>query len=51
MKIFFATHAYKMREWISVLDRDTVENILTLKMDSPETLNENQCQARCVLTT
>lgn len=40
-----------MRERMSVLERDTVENVLTLKMDSPETLNENQCQAFCVLTT
>lgn len=29
-----------MGEWISVLDKDTAENILTLKMDSPETLNQ-----------
>ena len=49
---FFATHAYKMRERISVLDKDTApENILTLKIDNPESQNENQCQARCVLTT
>ena len=34
--IFCNSCIYKLRKWISVLDRDAVENILTLKMNSLE---------------